>query len=149
MVYRSPFRDEWIPEIPLADFVFTSAATRLDKAAVIDGASGRSVSYRQMRRAIATTAQRLAERGVRKGDIVALHGPNSPEYITAFYAVTSLGAIVTTLNPFHNAAELSYQLIDSGARLLVASALSDKVRRAAERVGMGAIVPLDPIASCR
>ena len=50
---------------------------------------------------------------------MAVFGPNSPDYVALFYAVTSTGAVITSLNVIHNVAELSYQLIDSGARVLV------------------------------
>jgi acyl-CoA synthetase (AMP-forming)/AMP-acid ligase II len=46
-------------------------------------------------------------------------GPSSPDYVATFYGVTAAGATITSLNVLHNVAELSYQLIDSGAEVLV------------------------------
>jgi PAS domain S-box-containing protein len=39
--------------------------------------------------------------------------------VATFYGVTAAGATITSLNVIHNVAELSYQLIDSGAQVLV------------------------------
>jgi PAS domain S-box-containing protein len=137
MQYRSPYPDAWVPELPLADFVLQAAASRPDKAALIDGGTQRTVTYRQLVENVRGAAAGLAARGVRQGDVVALCGPNSPEYVTAFYAVTSLGAIVTTLNPLYNVAELSHQLSDSRASAMLAVGTpAASASRAAERTGI-------------
>ena len=41
--------------------------------------------------------------------------------MATFYGVTAAGATITSLNVIHNVAELSYQLIDSGAEVLATS----------------------------
>jgi acyl-CoA synthetase (AMP-forming)/AMP-acid ligase II len=88
-----------------------------------------------------------AHSGVRRGDVVAIFGPNSPEYVTAFYALTTLGACVTTLNPLHNIAELSYQLSDSAATALItASPATDSVLVAAKQAGITRVFDLHELA---
>ena len=137
MIYSSPFPDAHIPAVPLVDFVFANAASHADKPALIDGNTGRVVSYSRLIEEIRTAASGLAAGGVRRGDMVAIFGPNSPDYVTAFYALTMLGACVTTLNPLHNIAELSYQLKDSAANaLLTASPATDTVATAARQAGI-------------
>jgi acyl-CoA synthetase (AMP-forming)/AMP-acid ligase II len=143
MIYSSPFPDARIPEVTLVDFVFANIAARANKPALIDGVTGRSVSYGQLADEIRSAASGLAEGGVRGGDVVAIFGPNSPEYVTAFYALTTLGACVTTLNPMHNLAELSYQLSDSAATALItASPATDSVLAAARHAGITRIFDL-------
>ena len=44
MIYSSPFPDVRIPEVPLVEFVFTNAAARTNKLALIDGVTGRAVT---------------------------------------------------------------------------------------------------------
>ena len=61
----------------------------------------------------------LAERGFGKGDVFAHYAPNLPEYAVAFHGVATAGGVNTTANPMLTAEELSAQLEDSGARLLV------------------------------
>jgi acyl-CoA synthetase (AMP-forming)/AMP-acid ligase II len=58
--------------------------------------SGRAITYSDLPLRIGTTAKALSARGVRDGDVVAIHMPNSPEYIIAFQAVSQIGAVNTT-----------------------------------------------------
>jgi O-succinylbenzoic acid--CoA ligase len=57
----------------------------------------RSMSYRELRDAVARTAGALAARGVAPGNIVALTGPRSASWIVAFHAIGWLGAAVAPL----------------------------------------------------
>ncbi|MBA2920716.1 AMP-binding protein [Sphingomonas sp. MAH-20] len=80
------------------------------------------VSFEAQYRAIASLAHALAERGAGKGDRVAMAMRNLPEFVVAFFAITSLGAIAVPLNAWWTGPELEYGLKDSGAKLLVADA---------------------------
>jgi PAS domain S-box-containing protein len=147
MIHASPFPDGQIPDVPLVDFVFANAASHADKLALIDGRTGRVVSYGQLDDEIRTVARGLAEGGVRRGDVVAIFGPNSPDYVTAFYGLTMLGACVTTLNPLHNIAELSYQLKDSAANALITtSPATDTVVAAAKHAGIARVFDVHLLA---
>ena len=82
MIYSSPFPDVRIPEVPLVDFVLANAAAHAGKVALIDGLTGRAVSYGGLAEEIHCAAAGLAD-GIRSGDVVAIFGPNSPEYVTS------------------------------------------------------------------
>ncbi len=71
-------------------------------------------------RSAAIAACLATEFGVGKGDRVAIAMRNNPEWILAFQAVTSLGAIVVALNAHWTADELIFGLTDSGAKFLFA-----------------------------
>ncbi len=58
--------------------------------------------------------------GVKKGDRVAIGMRNYPEWITAFAAITSIGAIVVSLNAWWTTEEMHYGLEDSGTKVLIA-----------------------------
>ncbi len=60
--------------------------------------------------------------GVRKGDRVAISMRNYPEWMLAFTAATSVGAIAVAMNSLWNAEEMAYGLTDSGAKVLFADA---------------------------
>ena len=129
---RSPFPDIEIPDIPFTDFVLERAAERGDKAALIDGPSGRTITYPELTDSIRGLAAGLAERGFGKGDVFAHYAPNSPEYAVAFHGVATAGGVNTTANPMLTEDELAKQLVDSGARLLVTvPELLDKATAAA------------------
>ncbi|MCH1513205.1 MAG: class I adenylate-forming enzyme family protein [Acidimicrobiales bacterium] len=58
--------------------------------------------------------------GVAKGDRVAIAMRNYPEWIAAFTAITSIGAIAVPLNAWWQSEELSFALKDSGSKIVFA-----------------------------
>lgn len=134
MIFRSPYPKVAIPEVALAPFVLQQAGVLGDKPALIDGPSGRTLTYSQLEGAVRSVASGLAQRGFQKGDILALLSPNLPEYAVAFLAVSLLGGVNTTMNPLCTADEIANQLRDSGAKYLVtAPPLLAKALQAAAR----------------
>ncbi|HET6317281.1 MAG TPA: AMP-binding protein, partial [Chloroflexota bacterium] len=134
-IIRSAYPDVAIPEVPLTEFVLGDAARHGEKPALIDGASGRTITYAQLTVAIKRAAAGLAAKGFKKGDVLAIYAPNVPEYAIAFHAVASLGGISTTVNPLYTTDELAHQLEDCEAKyLLTVPPLLEKAVPAKERV---------------
>lgn len=136
MPYRSPFADIQIPEMSLTQFLFQRAAERANKPALIDGPSGRTLTYGQLVGAIRLVASSLAKRGFKKGDVLAIYSPNLPEYAIAFHAVASLGGVNTTTNPLYTPHEFAHQLKHSGASyILTVPPFMANAKQAAEEAG--------------
>lgn len=108
-----------IPTRDVSSFVLADAAERGDRPALIDGPSGRTITYEQLAFAVKAVAAGLASRGFGGGDALAIHMPNVPEYAVAFHGAAAAGGCATTVNPLYTAGELEHQLRDSGARFLV------------------------------
>ena len=119
MIFRSGAPDVVIPEMTFTDYVLKDAANRADKPALIDGPSGRTLTYGQLAAAIKKVAATLHQKGFGKGDVFAIYCPNLPEYAIIFHAVASLGGINTTINPLYTVGELTKQLNDAKARFLL------------------------------
>ncbi|HTT11521.1 MAG TPA: AMP-binding protein [Burkholderiaceae bacterium] len=137
MPFRSLYPDVAIPEVALSTFVLERAASLGDKPAVIDGPTGRTVTYAQLPRLVQRAAAGLAARGLKKGDRFAILSPNLPEYVIAFHAVASLGGVVTTVNPLYTVGEVTRQLQDSAARfVLTVPPLLGTVREAAQQAAL-------------
>lgn len=69
----------------------------------------------------AAFAAALVERmGVRKGDRVAILSRNNPQWMMAFVAVTSIGAVAVPMNAWWTTEELDYGFEDSGAKVVLA-----------------------------
>ena len=119
MIHRSPLADVEIPDVALTPYTMHHAKDLADKVAIIDGPSGRSLTYGELDHAIRSLAGGLVERGFAKGDVLALMAPNIPEYAVIFHGVAFAGGIITTVNPTYTAREAHHQLDNSGARLLV------------------------------
>jgi len=132
MIFRGPYPDVTIPEVSVTDFIFASTAEFKDKTALIDGASGRSLTYQEFESAVRRVAASLARRGFRKGDVFAIFSTNCLEYAISFHAVALLGGVTTTLNPLYTTEEAAFQLRDAGAKFLACAPLCiDKATAAA------------------
>jgi len=137
MIYRSPFPDVEIPQVALPHLVLEGAAQRADKPAMIDGPTGRAITYGLLDRAVQRVAAGLHERGFSQGDVFAIYSPNLPEYAVIFLAVAQIGGIVTTVNPLSTAHELEQQMRSAGARAMITvPVLLPAARQAAAQVGL-------------
>lgn len=119
MIYKSKFPEITVPNLTLAQYVLKNAMTLGDAPALIDGPSGRTLSFKQVAGGSRLVASSLAKRGFGKGDVFAIWMPNIPEYAIPFLAVSMLGGINTTINSLYTPDEARYQLNDTGAQYLV------------------------------
>lgn len=79
----------------------------------------RKLTYREVYALTQQFAAALQKLGVGKGDRVAIHLPNAPQFLITYYAVLQIGAIVVPCNPVYTAREMKHQLNDSGAEVIV------------------------------
>lgn len=88
------------------------------------------VAYREQRYSFAETWARSAalgaalqsKYGVAPGDRVAIASRNNPEWMMAFIAIVSIGAVAVPMNAWWTTEELEYGIEDSGSRVVVADA---------------------------
>ena len=102
--------------------MLADAAGRGDRPALIDGPTGRVLTYAELAGSVRRAAAGLVAHGVAQGDMVALCSPNSPDFAVAYYAALAAGALVTTVNPLAPAGDIARQLTQSGARWLITTA---------------------------
>ncbi len=119
MIFKSPHPSIEIPDVAFTPFLLERAAQHGDKPAMIDGPTGRTLTYSEWAGATRKAAAGLSARGFKKGDVLAIYSSNVPEYAIAFHAASLLGGVVTTMNPLMTAEELGKQLRDSGAKLML------------------------------
>ncbi|MCP2260326.1 Acyl-CoA synthetase (AMP-forming)/AMP-acid ligase II [Streptoalloteichus tenebrarius] len=146
MPHRSPFPDVEIPDLPLHELVLAGAADRGDALALVDGAGpdGLRVTYAQLDTAVRRLAAGLAEWGLRKGDVLALFSPNTVAFPIVLYAASMCGATVTTVNSLYTVDEITAQLRDCGARVLVTvSPFLDRAAPAADAAGVDEVLVCD------
>lgn len=105
-------------EILLTDYLRRWAAIQPDKAAI--NFYGSITTYGELDRLSDRFAAFLLRRGVRKGDRVAVFMSSCPQFLIAFFGILKLGAIHVPCNPMFKATELRYELVDTGARVIVA-----------------------------
>jgi long-chain acyl-CoA synthetase len=80
-----------------------------------------SLSYAELDTQSDALACAWQDRGITRGERVAIYLQNIPQFVIALVAAWKLGAIAVPVNPMNRARELRVILADSGARLLVCS----------------------------
>src|SRR5262245_7785185 len=119
MILTSPDPDVPVPELDVSSFVLEHASERGQKPALIEGPSGRVLTYAELETSVRRVAAGLSARGFGKGDVLGIFMPNLPEYAVAFHGAAMAGGLCSTVNPLYTESELAHQMSDSGARFLV------------------------------
>lgn len=104
------------PRVPAQDILQISAGTNPDKAAL--NFYGTEMTFWELRQQALRMANALGAIGVQKGERVGLHLPNCPQYIIAYLATLSLGAIAVNLNAMYTADELKPMIENTGMTTL-------------------------------
>ena len=76
-------------------------------------------SYVQAQQYTANLANWLQKQGVQPGDRVAIAMRNYPEWMLAYWAITSMGAVVVGMNAWWIPREMHYALSDSKPKVLI------------------------------
>jgi long-chain acyl-CoA synthetase len=121
------------PNVPLSQFLLDTAAKYPDRTALIFGnvveplgnaLMDASMSYGQLLDLTLRFAATLQKLGVQKGDRVAVHLPNCPQFAIAYYATLMVGGVVVPCNPQYVARELKHQLADSESKVAITLSLT-------------------------
>lgn len=114
---------------------------------------GKEKSYAQLFCDVKHCAGALARRSIGKGDKIALVLANSEEYIIAYYAISSLGAVVVPINPTFTISEISFILENAQVKGVVAvQAIVEKLLERAKQVPFLnelKIIPTSPVATLK
>jgi len=121
------------PNVPLHQFLLDAAAKYPGKTALIFGnvveplgnaLMDASMTYGQLLEQTQRFAAALQKLGVEKGDRVAIHLPNCPQFVIAYYATLMVGGIVVPCNPQYVPRELEHQFNDSEAKVAITLSLT-------------------------
>ena len=112
------------PKIPLFELLDRAAREFPDSLAAVY--LGREYTYRELKSHVDRFATALAGLGVKKGDVVAVQLPNTPQFIICVYGTLKTGAIVSLFSPLLSLPDLKYQLKVSGAKVIITQDLNLK-----------------------
>uniref|UniRef100_H2ZDR8 Uncharacterized protein n=1 Tax=Ciona savignyi TaxID=51511 RepID=H2ZDR8_CIOSA len=113
MIQQSPFPDIIIPKVPFNVYMLKHLTLFEKKVAFIDGESGRSYTFADVRRDVMKCTSELVRLGIQPGDVVAMCCSNCLEYPVITIAAASCSALVTTCNPTYTEAEMTKQFSHS------------------------------------
>src|SRR5215204_6447673 len=109
-------------------FPGTFARERPEHPAVVMAGSGDTLTYKELDQRSNQLAQLWHERGLRRGDHVAILLQNHPRYFEVVWAALRSGLYYTPVNWHLTAPEVAYLFGDCGARSMVTCAdFADRV----------------------
>ncbi|HWJ80957.1 MAG TPA: AMP-binding protein [Nocardioides sp.] len=98
-----------------------TVATYPDREALVEVASGRRWTWRELDHAVDEVARGLIAYGVAQGDRVGIWAPNCAEWTVVQFATAKIGAVLVNVNPAYRTHELAYAVNQSGMRMLLAA----------------------------
>src|SRR5215831_4052711 len=108
------------PDVPLHEILRAQARSQPRRVAIVH--EGKSLSFADLEAQSNQLANGLAALGLGLGDRLGLFLPNCPEFQIGFYAASKLGAGACPMNSAYREREISYQLNDNGAVILLSHA---------------------------
>jgi long-chain acyl-CoA synthetase len=105
------------PQVPVGSILRAAVRRWGDREAFVD--HDVPLTFTELGARAHAVANWLADAGIGRGDVVAVHIPNCRQYPAVYYGILLAGATFSPTNPLLPAADLAAQLTDAGARVLV------------------------------
>lgn len=118
-----------LDECLITDYLSKRAELTPDKPCLIY--YGTEISFAELDELSSRFASFLADRGLQKGDRVAVFMSNCPQFQIVFYGLLKIGCVYVPVNPMFKEEELLYELQDTGAKVIVTT---DKLNPLVQRV---------------
>lgn len=116
-----------MPNMTIYDYLWERNKDRLDRVAL--DYYGRKIIYRELFENINKAAAVFQDLGVKKGDIVTISMPTTPDTVYMFYALSMLGATANMIDPRKSAKEMEEYANEADSKLfVVVDAYVDKVK---------------------
>ena len=80
---------------------------------------GKRFTYREFLNSVDRAALAFRSQGVRRGDIVTICMPNTPEAMISFYALNKIGAICNMIHPLSGETEIKEYLVSTNSVMLI------------------------------
>ena len=80
---------------------------------------GKLISYKTFLHLIDQAALAFQSQGIRKGDVVTICMPNTPEALVSFYAINKIGAIANMIHPLSGEQEIKDYLTSTHSVMLI------------------------------
>jgi long-chain acyl-CoA synthetase len=111
-IVTPPFEDR-----PFGSYIEEHAQKRPDSSAMWYVA--RHINYAEFNSETNRLANVLTDLGVKKGDVVGIHLPNTPQYMIALAAISKLGATGSGVSPLLAPKEIAFQIEDARIKVLL------------------------------
>ncbi|CAH1114450.1 unnamed protein product [Psylliodes chrysocephalus] len=119
-VIFSPSQDIVIPECTVTEWIYSKMEPFNKYTAVECVDTGKKYTFEQVRRKAGNLSKALRKNwNLEPGDVVAIYMSNSPDFFVACLGILEAELIITTINHMYKADEISKQLTDSFAKVII------------------------------
>ncbi len=107
-----------LPDVNAYDFLYDKNKNYINRNAL--NYFGRKITFKEMFDNINITENALRNYGVKKGDIVSISLPNTPEAVYIFYALSKIGAVANMIDPRTSIHGIEDYINEVDSKLLIA-----------------------------
>jgi cyclohexanecarboxylate-CoA ligase len=129
----------WWRDETLSDWIDRCVADAPGRPAIM--ATGRALTYQTLQADVRSLAAGLADTGIGRGDVVVVHLPNVPEFLIAWLAINTLGAVMQTVHTPYGIRELGHLISHGGGKAAIALARTRDRSPAADIVSLRERIP--------
>lgn len=135
-----------IPHMKIYDYMMKDNLNHFNDKAIVY--FGKSITYKNLDKKINAFARSLKQDGIKKGDIITVCMPNTPEAIIAFYAINKIGAIANMIHPLSGQQEIKNYLREVNSKMIITIDSSyNKITNIADETNLQKIVLVSPADS--
>lgn len=135
-----------IPHMKIYDYMMKDNLNHFNDKAIVY--FGKSITYKKLDKKINAFARSLKQDGIKKGDIITVCMPNTPEAIIAFYAINKIGAIANMIHPLSGQQEIKNYLREVNSKMIITIDSSyNKITNIADETNLQKIVLVSPADS--
>jgi len=120
--FKLPLTKQPYPNLTIHSLLDIAAAEFPDHSACYY--LGYEMSYKELKLEADRLAAALADLGIKKGDKVSTILPNCPQYVISDFGILKAGATHVPCSVLHRAADLIYEIGDSGAETVICTEMS-------------------------
>ncbi|CEG78105.1 hypothetical protein RMATCC62417_12758 [Rhizopus microsporus] len=142
VIYKSTFPEVSLPNVDIFSFVFNNNEFNqnkdLNSPLFIDGESGKSLSWNQVKEQSALLARGWKENvGLKQDDTVAVFAPNQYDHAVLYFSLLATKCTITPGNPAYTEPEFEHQIRNSKATTLVTiPALLPILLKVCDKIGL-------------
>lgn len=144
--YKEEVINAKLPEDTIYGYIFSRNIKESDRIAI--EYFGIKLTYRQLFKKIEECAKSLEEMGVKKGDIVTICMPTTPETVYMFYALSKIGAISNMIDPRKSQKEIEEYANEVNSKIFLGiDMVGEKLRDLKKNTKVESIIISSPYES--
>lgn len=127
------------PDFSISEAVFRTARRNPDMIALTF--EGKNTTYKKLAEQILVAEKAFSAMGIKKGDVVTVCMPNTPQTVISLYAINSIGAIASMIHPLSAIHEIAFYLKEANSKTIITiDQFYSKIKKVRELVDLDHII---------